>query len=547
LEAAAYPVRYRDLADKLAAEFPPVNRAQISKSLNELLIHRVLLSAFRSPSTVTDPLGRILAVLDTAAAAEIPSAAPLSAGLLGVRDALAGLADAESPMARRSHRGAVRELMRSAAPGVEARITTDLRLNGSVTLPEAVAVEMELAASALARLAVHPLGTPAWRDYTARFADRYSHAALVGVMELTDPDVGLGLPAGFLHSGSEPAPPLTDRDRKLLAVAGQAAIEGARHIKLSEPVLRELEDASGPARLLPPHLELHAQVIAGSVEALDRGDFRVRVLTASRAAGTMSGRFLHLLDADDQRRMTQAFAGLPTLDPDASMAQLSFPPSRTDADAVARCAPILPLTISLGEHRRRGDTVFTADDLVVGLADGRLFLATRADNRALEPLTPTALNFRTAVNTPPLARFIAEISRSGCAQATGFDWGAALALPFTPALHLGRSILIPARWRLRADELPGPTESFGTWTAKLREWRGRRGMPERVMLTEADQHLLLDVGLDGHADQLRTHLAKAGRAVLIDAPPADGNGWFDGRAHSLVVPMAKATNAEERR
>src|SRR5699024_11403907 len=37
---------------------------------------------------------------------------------------------------------------------------------------------------------------------------------------------------------------------------------------------------------------------------------------------------------------------------------------------------------------------------------------------------------------------------------TGFDWGLAHGLPYVPRLRSGRFVLSPARWRVRAVDLP---------------------------------------------------------------------------------------------
>lgn len=540
LDAATSPVTCREVADKLAAEFPTATHNQVSILIRSLLEHRVLLSALRAPATSVDPFGHLLARLETAGASDSPTVATLFHQLRAVHSAVSSVASAPDPAVRRVRRAAVHEAMRPLVPGVAARLATDLRLDATVVLPAPVGTAMEAAATALTRLAAHPLGTPAWRDYVERFAARYGEDALVGITELTDPDTGLGYPAGFLGPDSEPAPPLSARDRKLLALAGSAGMDGARRIDLSESVIADLERATGRPRWNPPHLELCTQLLAPSLEALARGDFRVRVLTVSRGAGTMTGRFLHLLDESDLRRMTKVYAAVPTVEPAAMQAQLSFSPSRTSADPLTRSAWILPQVVSLGEHRGRAEGVIRLEELAVQLTDGRLRLILRSSGRVVEVLTPTALNFRMAVHTPPLARFLAEISRAGCVQPTGFDWGVAGVLPFTPALHLGRSILIPARWRLVASELPRRGEARGRWIERLHAWRERRSVPLRIMLAEGDQHLLLDLEQDAHTDLLRTHLDNVGHATLIDAPPIDGNGWIDGRVHSLVVPMVSA-------
>ena len=122
---------------------------------------------------------------------------------------------------------------------------------------------------------------------------------------------------------------------------------------------------------------------------------------------------------------------------------------------------------------------------------------------------------------------------------TWFDWGAAWTLPFTPALHYRRSILVSARWKLRARDLPGRTAMLDEWAGRLHSWMGRFRVPERVLLVEDDQQLPLDLRQDMHLDLLRAHFhaSPTGVTVLHDAPPQDADGWIGGRAHNLVLSL----------
>ncbi|MER7363254.1 lantibiotic dehydratase family protein [Nonomuraea wenchangensis] len=481
LQEASSPIRHAALAGKLAAEFPQAGEPRHAVFLGELLRHGLLRSALRAPATIADP------------------AAVLPAAVLDVRE-------------------------REAA--------VDVRLDAEVRLPETVAVEIETAATALARLTPHPRGTAAWRRYTERFAARWGDGAEVGLEQLIDPDIGLGLPDGF-GSASAPPRPMSRRDRLLLELAGTAAVERRRAVILSEPLIEELEGAAGPRpTTLAPHFEVCAQVQAGSLPALDRGNFRVRVHTVSRAAGTMTGRFRHLFPQTvaDQSE-------LPTVDPVAELAQLSFHPARVEADLLTRSPQVLPRLVSVGEFRGSDDAALFPADLVVGVRGDHLYLAVAATGQRLELLAPTAINFVWNNFTPPLARFLAEISRAATAQVTWFDWGAAWTLPFTPALHYRRSILVAARWQLRARALPGRTARLEEWAEHLHAWRSRAGVPERVLLAMDDQRLPLDLTKRMDLDVLRTHLGISSTVALYDAPSGDADGWIGGRAHSIVVAV----------
>ncbi|WP_275559142.1 lantibiotic dehydratase family protein [Streptomyces sp. 5-6(2022)] len=483
LETARSPIRYSTLADNLASEFPNTPEQHRSRLLAQLLRVRLLRTSLRAPATVVDPTE------------------PLPPALREVA------------------------WTRPAPP--------DLRLDATVRLPHAVLTEAETAATLLTRLATHPKGTPVWRRYAEQFADRYGEGAEVPLELVTDAEKGLGFPEGF-GQVSEPPRPMTRRDRLLLELAGTAAVEGSRSVILSGATIEQLEAAAGKPVVTPPHLELSVQVHANSTRALDRGNFRLQVSTVSRAAGSMTGRFWHLFpDAG------AGYADLPTVEPGAELAQLSFHAGRVPADLLTRAPHVLPRLVSVGEFRHRTKEVLFPSDLAVGLRDGRLYLAEAATGTHLELLAPTALNFLWNNYTPPLARFLAEISRATAPQVTWFDWGAAWTLPFTPALHYRRSILVSARWKVRTHDLPDRTATLDQWAEQLHAWMGRFRVPDHVLLAEDDQQLPLDLHQDMHLDLLRAHLnaSPTGVATLHDAPPPDSDGWIDGRAHSLVLPL----------
>jgi hypothetical protein len=486
LNLARSPIEYRQLADKLAAEYRAVSDAARHRLLGELLRVRLLRSSLRAPATAVDPSGAL------------PHAVRAQADRL--------------------------------------RPACDLRLDADVRLPEQVLTEAETTATVLARLATHPNGTPTWRRWIEQFTERYGENVPVPVEVATDSDRGVGFPEGFV-TVSEPPRPMSRRDRLLLELAGTAAAEGRRTVALTGAMIEELEAAAGEKPHHPaPHLELAAQVHASSVQALDRGDFRLRVLTVSRSAGSMTGRFWHLFPGTEA-----TYAHLPTIDAEAELAQLSFHAGRVPADLLTRAPQALPRVVSVGEFRRPAPHVLFPRDLSVTVADGRPQLVESATGKPLELLAPTAINFLWNNYTPPMARFLGEISRAASPQVTWFDWGAAWTLPFTPALTYRRTILTAARWKIRSRTLPARTAPLQQWADQLHAWRARFRVPERVLLTEDDQQLPLDLTRDVDLDLLRAHLDANpfGIATLHDAPPLDADGWIGGRAHSIVVPLAR--------
>ncbi len=83
--AAAVPVTIGDLAAEVAAEYPSASTGAVDALLAELVARRVLLTALRPPMTTTDPLGHVVAVLESAGAVHVDAARPLRDALKDIR------------------------------------------------------------------------------------------------------------------------------------------------------------------------------------------------------------------------------------------------------------------------------------------------------------------------------------------------------------------------------------------------------------------------------------------------------------------------------
>ena len=531
LAATRAPIRFGTLVDKLQAEFPEASPEKARHLLAELIRRRVLITGLHAPSTETDALGYLVGQLD---AIDADSLAPVAETVRELRAVRAGLEEC----ATHGGRDSVAARMRDLVPGLRRHpVALDLRLDAQIVLPEAVAREIERAALVLTRLSIRPYGTAAWNEYHQRFYERYGIGTMVPLAEVVA-DSGTGYPDGYPGaSANARRPRVSARDDALVRLAQTAALDGRDEVILTHEQIEALDLGPDEPRL-PPHLEIGVRVHAASLEELQRGQFRVEVVSVSRGAGVSTGRFLSVLSSADREALAAELADLPAADGNTMPAQLSFPPLLSESAHVTRSPQVLPTVISLQEHRAPQDTVLTPEDLAVGCDGRRMYLAVPERGHRVEAVGMHALNLRT--HTPPLVRFLTELSRAQCAQVTVFDWGAAAAMPFLPRLRYGRTVLAPARWRLEASELPGHARPRAEWDAALSDWRARRRLPRRVHLVEDDRRLFLDLDEAGHRALLRRHLDHSRLAVLVEAPEPEAYGWCGGRAHEVVVPL-KAT------
>ncbi|RPF39387.1 lantibiotic dehydratase [Streptomyces sp. TLI_185] len=531
LEAARSPIRAGDLADKLLSEFPHAGAEKALRLVQESMEHQVLISSLHAPSTETDALDHLLRSLD---AVHADTVAPVAATVRELRAVQADLRACDS----RGGRAGTAARMRALVPGLRRHpLALDLRLDAHVALPESVARETERAAWAMTRVSPLPYGTAAWKAYQRRFYERYGIGTMVPLKEVLA-DSGTGFPDGYPGTSAEVRRrPTSVRDDTLVGLAQAAVLDGRDEVVLTDELISAMDIGPEHPRV-PPHLEIGVRVHAASAGDLQSGRFRLEIVSVSRGVGVTSGRFLSVLAPADRTALETELTDLPAADDRTVPAQLSFPPLLPTSAHVTRPPQVLPTVISVQEHRPPDDGVLTPDDLAVACDGRRMYLAVPQHGHRIEAVGMHALNL--ATHTPPLVRFLTELSRAQCAQVTLFDWGAASVMPFLPRLRYGRTVLAPARWRLEPAELPGRDSPQSEWDAALEDWRIRRRMPQRVFLAEDDRRLLLHLDQPGHRSLLRQHLNRARPALLVEAPPRGAYGWCGDRAHEVVVPL-KAT------
>ncbi len=533
MAAADEPIKFADLAKRLTVEYPGAAAEQITAMLAGLVTRHALLTSLRAPMTVPDALGHLQAQLEAVDADDLPEVADVVGELRTIHAGLVRHNDTHAADAA-TLRSSVADRMRNLCDLAAQPLLLDVSLDCDLTLPDAVIREAETAASALLRLTPHPFGYPHWKDFHTRFRRRYGPGAVVAVRDLVA-DSGLGLPAGYLGSPTRPAPrTLTARDETLVALVQQATIEDRDEIVLTERLIQALAVDEDAALVAPPRVELAFQVHAASLDDLNCGRFRLVVKGVPRPASSMAGRFTDLLPADERTRWANTYSSDATEGPDTLAVQLSFPSRQRRDENVIRTPQLLPHVVSLAEHRDPGDHLIDLDDLAV-YADARhMHLIQLSTGKRVEARVLHALEG--GLHTPPLARFLAEVSSARRAAYTAFDWGAAARMPFLPRLRYGRTVLCPARWLLRAADLPPASAALAGWEEAFTVWRQRWRVPAAVALCEADLRLPLDLDRRAHRALLRTRLDRARQVELRKAPTGADLGWL-GRAHEILIPL----------
>jgi thiopeptide-type bacteriocin biosynthesis protein len=539
VESAASAISFADLSGRLGSAFPSAEASTVHRLLAQLIRHGFLITSLRAPVTVTDPLSHLCERLDAVAAGDVAAISDVVRELHEIQSEIEIHNDPTAELnlsARR--REALVARMRGLSEAGRVPLAVTLRLDSDVRIPEVVAYEMERAATALMRLTRQPTGDAVWRDYYTAFCERYGMEALVPLTEVIDPAAGIGLPATYPGSlFTERQSGGSRRDEKLLALAWQALAEQADEVVLTDQIIAsvEIDDLTIDRSVVPPHVELAAGIETADCAALDRGDFTLTVRPA-RAAGTLTSRFADLVR---QAGLDAIYRRVPVSTGGAVPVQLSFPPMYAHAENVCRVPRYLPDLISIAEFRTPDEAaageVIGLDDLAVMATHDGLHLVRISRHQILEPQAFHALALDK--QPPPVARFLAHLSRARSASWHAFDWGPhARQLGYLPRVRYGRSVLSPARWRLTSADL-SPATDLDAWRRELDLWRARWRCPSRVELVSFDQSLPLDLTETAHAALAQAHLASHDELTFVETADPCDLGWTDGHAHHVVLPM----------
>jgi thiopeptide-type bacteriocin biosynthesis protein len=528
-----------DLHAAIVAAVPAAPASAVDTLLDVLIDEGFLTTELHPPMTTSDPLQHLLDTAIQLGADRDPITAPLITELCASHDLLRQ--HAATTASRSALRSAARSRLR-AAMGTDPTLSVDLRVDADVAMPRAVVVEAEKAAAALVRLSTIATAghsrTAVWSDYLRRFLERYGIGAVVPLQELLHGAGGLGYPAGY-RTSTLPMPPTrphpgpqSQHGHALAAIAQTAAWERRREVVLTD---RDVDTLADGVPVVPqPHTDLRVEVHAATRAQLDRGAFRLAVVGASRAAGTITGRFLDLLDPHDHDHLVAAYQQMPTATTGALRIQVSGPPANAAAHVIARSPRVLPDQLTVGDAA--ADAVPLSDIGVSADASG-LYLLSLSRRRPVEPMAFTALELVRSAH--PTLRFLCEIATAFCTPCAPFSWGdTARGLPFLPRLRHGRTVLSPARWTLAADDL-----TPAGFRDELAEWRDRWAVPDTVALQEHDRRLQLDLTEPAHQHVLQHTVTRRGRVILTEAPPPEAFGWIEGRAHELVLPLAATSSS----
>ena len=538
LALARVPASRGELTVALQASSDDATADRVERLLDTLYAQGYLITELRPPLTSSDPAGHVLRVL-----AESGVDAQLS-------DPLRTLIDAATARDRRA--------LGKSRGATEPTSTTTHQVDSALPLrgrgvSRAVAAEAARAVDLLLRLSPLPDGPPQLSAYRRAFLDRYGPWRTVPLLELIDPERGLGsldaVPLALRDDTGTATTQATSqawqgREQALLDLAigaTGAAVRPAASVELDETLVARLALPRDQRSSLPASLELNVLLGAPSARALDAGWFTVVVgpNVGAMEAGRGLGRFADLLGEPALAALAGIAERLPA-GADTVDAELVYLPAHARAANVAVRPSIHAHEIVVGASPGvEASRVIPLDQLAVAIRHDRLALRWVARDTWVRVHAGHMLN---TVGAPPVCRLLAELGQDGLAQLLHFDWGSAERLPFLPRVNSGRLVLRPAQWRVHQSVRSewrdaGAPDALATAVAT---WRRRWRVPRYVHLGHADNRLMLDLTSADHLHELRD-APRGAPLILQEALPVPAHHWMRGPggafAVELVVPV----------
>ena len=545
MSLARTPIQYQELVAELERAIPNATTQKVEELLASLYDETFLVTDLRPPLTIDDPSGYVRDKL-----AGVDASSEILARLQRLLDAVAAW-DQHRDEEKLEKFWSLLEAADVPSDGSkQIPVQADMVMASCGTVGQIIGKETAEVVDLLLRFSAYPRGISAVTAHRQAFLARYGLHREVPLLELLDPELGLGpLGArGYANVGPDPAKE-AERTRVLVDLACSCMRDNQRVIELDDALIQRLETSQPNTETAPISLDVNVQVGARCAADIDEGNFILVIgpNLGAQAAGRNLGRFADLVgpqgrmfleqiaQIEVQQRGEQEIAAEVVYMPyQHRMANVVIRPAICTHEAFIEVTPGVDWSNAVA-----------LNELVVGVEQDRFYFRWL---RTGQRIRFDSRHMLTTMNGPAAARFLCEAGFDGRTMFTSFDWGPAEMFPFLPRIQKGRSILRPAQWRIHKSALSGFShETFHSW---LESWRKKWNVPRHVSLSVGDNRLILDLDQSRESDELWTdiqQLKDSGSVVMQEVTPDFNEAWLSGsEGHyfsEMIVSMVRRAPA----
>lgn len=421
----------------------------------------------------------------------------------------------------------LQETMRKKVPKISSPLQVDSSSDQEFFLPPETATHLSKGVEILWSLSSARRGYPSLRSYHMKFLSKYGAFKAVPLMEVLDPIVGLGIPETYAPDDPDEFEKETPLEPWLLEKWVACVREGKREIELSDEVVQKFLP-------LPDFREAPSSFDVCFEMAEEEGHPLILMNSICDAANGCAtiGRFIDMLGPEGSNKVREFLEEEESLEPETFFAEVSYFPQNPKNANVVIHPNLRPFSLNLG-YGCPGNQSLCLEQISVVAAPTHLFLLYKGKKLQL-----SATNVLGSKSTPPLVRFLREVSGDFSRRFILSPWGSLTESPFLPSIRYQNMLLAAASWKLSLLSLnASEKESPESLLKKLKHWIKASDLPRFVLLVLADHRILLDTLNSSHLKEITRRLKNNPQSFLV---LMEKRGKItSGYQHEFVVPFLK--------
>lgn len=385
--------------------------------------------------------------------------------------------------------------------------------------------------------------------YKYTFMEKYGVDREVQLLEMIDPNKGIGAPALYFNPHNDFYDEYTVKDnykadlKNYLIAKYEAAIASNTDINLDFAMIEQITDCSVNEDEIPVSLELYFNV------KQKNGDMFLVLspISGSYVAGKTIGRFSVLSEnfADllakcnaEERKIREK-----TID----ICEISFLPSVIRNGNIVRTLSFRDKETAIFTNgNRSAEDRIELKDIYIGLYNERFYAR---DKKSGKLVVFESNNMYNPMLNPNVFRFLQEISYDGKRAWAELPWNYVYAgFRHIPTIKYKGIVLQNEQWKISFKEMGLSKNSFNEFLGKFKDIVTERNIPSKICISDADNRIQLDlnkeISLHVVYDELKKH--KDRDLILEKVEEEDDIIYDDGLKYSteIVVPLFRKNNEQ---
>lgn len=341
-------------------------------------------------------------------------------------------------------------------------------------------------------------------DYKNKFIEKYGLSRCVPLIEVIDPDTGIGYPEHYNgirrnnNWGEYVNPWVKFFEKKYIE-----AIKLNQQIEIEDSEIKGLDYGKMDVTLYPKSMELYlnyAKLDGKEVLYLSN-------IFGSTFAGKSFGRFSHLME--NSKEFYKNINSMWSQNNDRQFCEFTFLPSDLYTANVIRNTHGSLYEISFGtSNSKTSNYKLRINDILIGINNNKFYLCSSVTGKLIYP---TSTNMFNPKLKPQILRLIDDIATDGI-RFYNKPWQNLFEkFDYIPTIKYKNFVLEQEKWKIKFEDLKiskhGKLKEF---KSAIQNYMYEKRIPLWVNLVEGDNKILLNLSLDRCLDVLKKELEKKG-------------------------------------